>query len=377
MKIAYDAKRAFNNFTGLGNYSRFIIDGIHRMNEDLLLYTPKITDHTEAENFSRKYKSKIIQPKGMYGKKLFQSIWRSSKIYHDALDKGADIFHGLSNELPSGYSKNTKRIVTIHDLIFIRYPEFYPFIDRKIYMRKFKKAAESADLVIAVSEQTKSDLIEFLKIDESKIKVNYQGVHSNYHIDISANRILHLTEKYKLHDPYFIYVGSIEERKNALQMVKAFSAYKKENADETELLIIGKKTDYQAEVEKEIEKQGMLSYIKIMNKVPFSDLPFLYKGAVATIYPSSFEGFGIPVLESLTMRTPVIAGKGSAMEEAGGNHAHYIDPQNLEEFTAAIKQMVESETFSEQLLKNLDEHLKQFESEKLSADLLKLYQSVL
>ncbi|MFT4740379.1 MAG: glycosyltransferase involved in cell wall biosynthesis [Marivirga sp.] len=378
MRIGFDAKRAFNNFTGLGNYTRFIINALANIGEnDLLLYTPQISNHPEANAFERKFKNQIIVPRGLYSKGVFKSIWRSTKIYHDAENQKANIFHGLSNELPSGKSPKVKRVVTIHDLIFLRYPHFYPFVDRHIYRRKFKNACETADSVVAVSEQTKRDIIEFLNIPEEKITVIYQGVHHNYNIDISTNRMMYLTEQYGLHNPYLVYVGSIEERKNAVQMVKAFALMKQQAKDNTELIIIGKQTAYQAAVEQEIKKSGLLSEVKILNNVPFSDLPFLYKGAVATVYPSSFEGFGIPVLESLTMGTPVITGMGSALAEAGGKHALYVDPQNSNDFSLKMAKMINDQDFVKQQMTGVAEHLNNFTSAHIGHQLLAHYKSLL
>jgi glycosyltransferase involved in cell wall biosynthesis len=377
MKIAFDAKRAFNNFTGLGNYTRFIINALSNIDEnEVVLYTPQISDHPEANAFKRKFKDQIILPKGIYSKGIFKSIWRSTKIYHRAENQKADIFHGLSNELPSGRSSTVKRVVTIHDLIFLRYPHFYPFIDRHIYKRKFKKACETADSIIAVSEQTKRDIVKFLNVPEGKITVIYQGVHDNYNIDISTNRMMHLTEQYGLHKPYLVYVGSIEERKNAVQMVKAFAHMKQQAKDNTELLIIGKQTVYQAAVEQEIKRVGLLNEVKVLNNVPFSDLPFLYKGAVATVYPSTFEGFGIPVLESLTMGTPVITGIGSALQEAGGKHAVYVDPENLNDFSFKMAQMISDQNFVKQQMTGVEQHLSNFTSAKIGRQLLAHYKSL-
>jgi len=380
MKIAFEAKRAFNNFTGLGNYARFVINSVdkHLDYRELLLYTPTVLDHSEAQSFYRKYKEQVVLPKGIYNNGALKKVWRSASIYKNAVKENADIFHGLSNELPSGYNSKTKRIVTIHDLIFLRYPEYYPFIDRNIYKRKFKIACTSSDAIIAVSEQTKADIIEFLSIPEEKIQVVYQGVHDNYHIEIGTERMLHLTQQYGLHRPYLLYVGSIEERKNALQMVKAFKRMKEQHPkDETLLILVGKKTKYQEAVEKEIKQLNLIEDVLILNKVPFGDLPFLYKGAAGTIYPSSFEGFGIPVLESLTMRTPVLAGKGSAMEEAGGKQALYADPFQVEEFAAQISKLINDQSLSTGMLSGVEEHLAKFTSKKIASDLERVYNSVL
>jgi glycosyltransferase involved in cell wall biosynthesis len=375
MHIAFEAKRAFNNFTGLGNYSRFIISALRQeyTEEQYSLYTPTLSKHEEASNFYKQNKDITVFPSGIWKSGSLKSAWRSKRIGRLAEKQNIDVFHGLSNELPSGLKSNTKKIVTIHDLIFLRYPEFYPFIDRKIYKSKFKSACKKADEIIAISEQTKNDIIEFFKIDPAKIQVVYQGVHPYYNQDLKTRRLLYLLDHYSLHQPYFLYVGSIEDRKNAKDLVKAFKLVLGQVKHDLLLLIVGKKTAYQKEVENEINALRLEQNVRIYNQIPFSDLPYLYKGAVASVYPSSFEGFGIPVLESLSVGTSVVAGNLSAMKEAGGKHALYADPKNHEELASQMVRLANDNEFNEQLLENIDLHLAQFSSEKIAKDLMEIY----
>lgn len=375
MLIAFDAKRAYNNFTGLGNYSRFVISSLRKCypDEQYILYTPKILDHMEAADFYEKNKEVTVLPSGLWKTGAMRSLWRSKKIGKLAESQNVDVFHGLSNELPSGLGKGTKKIVTIHDLIFLRYPEFYPLIDRKIYTHKFKSACKRADEIIAISEQTKNDIIEFFDVDPVKINVVYQGVHPVYNQEIKTERLLHLLNRYSLHQPYFLYVGSIEDRKNAKDLVRAFKLALGQVEHDLLLLIVGKKTAYQKEVEKEIKELKLDQNVRIYNKIPFSELPYLYKGAVASVYPSSFEGFGIPVLESLSVGTSVVTGNQSAMREAGGKHALYADPKNQEELAAQMVKLAESNEFNESLMIGVENHLAQFSQEKIVEDLMRIY----
>lgn len=376
MKIAYDAKRAFNNFTGLGNYSRFIIDAMAQTfkEDEHLLFTPKIAEHSDAETFLKHHKNKVQLPSGIWKAGSLQSSWRSSKIGKLAENAHSDVFHGLSNELPSGLSNKIKKVVTIHDLIFLRYPDFYPAIDRMIYKKKFKSACEKADQIIAVSEQTKSDIIEFFGTDANKIHVVYQGVHPLYTQDIKSQRMVYLLEQYHLMQPYFLYVGSIEERKNAEDLVRAFKLVLNAVDDDLLLLIVGKKTDYQERVEKAVQELQLEGNVRILNQVPFKNLPFLYKGALASVYPSSFEGFGIPVLESLMMRTPVVSGKGSSLVEAGGNHALYADPKNPEELAAQMLKMVSEKGLGNNILHGVEIHLEKFSPENIARQMKRVYE---
>lgn len=376
MHIAFEAKRAFNNFTGLGNYSRFVISALKENypDEHYSLYTPKVSKREEAANFYKQNKEITVLPTGLWKAGSMKSAWRSKRIGKLAGKQKADVFHGLSNELPSGLKDNTKKIVTIHDLIFLRYPDFYPIIDRNIYKKKFKSACKKADEIIAISEQTKTDIIEFFDIDSSRISVVYQGVHPIYKQDLKTRRLLYLLEQYSLHQPYFLYVGSIEDRKNAKDLVQAFKLVLDQVKHDLLLLIIGKKTDYQREVEKEINKLKLDQNVRIYNNIPFTELPYLYKGAVASVYPSSFEGFGIPVLEALSVGTFVVTGNQSAMKEAGGKHALYADPKNHEELAAQMVKLADDNEFNEQLLKGVDSHLEQFSSRKIAGDLMGIYQ---
>jgi glycosyltransferase involved in cell wall biosynthesis len=377
MHIAFEAKRAFNNFTGLGNYSRFVISSLkeHYPEEQYSLYTPKVSKREEATDFYKLNKDNTVLPSGLWKFGYLNSAWRSKRIGKLAEKDKVEVFHGLSNELPSGLKPSTKKIVTIHDLIFLRYPDFYPVIDRSIYKKKFKSACKKADEIIAISEQTKNDIIEFFDIDSSKIKVVYQGVHPIYNQDLKTRRLLYLLDHYSLHQPYFLYVGSIEDRKNAKDLVKAFKLVLDQVQHDLLLLIIGKKTDYQKEVEQEINALKLEQNVRIYNNIPFTELPYLYKGAVASVYPSSFEGFGIPVLESLSVGTSVVTGNLSAMKEAGGKHALYADPKNHEELAAQMVKLADDNEFNEQLIKTVDAHLSQFSSEKIAKDLMEIYKT--
>ena len=155
MMIGFDAKRAAQNKTGLGNYSRFIIEALTRFapNERYLLYIPNPNRTSSLNGIEKANNVELRYPQTTFWKK-FRSLWRVWGITSDIEKENIRFFHGLSNELPLNIRKaeNTRSIVTIHDLIFLRYPEYYHYIDRKIYAYKFRKACQNADRIIAVSE---------------------------------------------------------------------------------------------------------------------------------------------------------------------------------------------------------------------------------
>ena len=162
MRIGFDGKRAVQNFTGLGNYSRYVADILCHFypENDYVLYAPKKRENKRMNLLTGQYRQlTLAYPATSFWKKL-SSLWRVWGITSQLEKEGIELFHGLSNELPLNIHKSRiKSIVTIHDLIFLRYPQYYQSIDRKIYTYKFRKACENADKIIAISECTKRDII--------------------------------------------------------------------------------------------------------------------------------------------------------------------------------------------------------------------------
>jgi glycosyltransferase involved in cell wall biosynthesis len=256
-------------------------------------------------------------------------------------------------------------------LIFIRYPQYYRLIDRTIYQWKFKRACRKADVIIAVSECTKSDIISFFNIPEEKIKVVYQDCDPLFKLPITEEKRKQIIEKQQLPERFILYVGSIEQRKNLLLVVKAL----KQISEEIHLVAIGKSTSYQQEVEKQAHELGLTPRLHIKNNYPFEDLPATYQSAVLFVYPSFFEGFGIPVIEALSSGVPVIAATGSCLEEAGGPNSVYVNPNDETELATKIKEVLGNENLRKRMIEQGLEYTKRFNSQKMAEEIMKIYQS--
>jgi glycosyltransferase involved in cell wall biosynthesis len=370
MKIGFDAKRFFLNQTGLGNYSRDLIRGVlEGGNEnDYFLYTTDGKIDLKTKFLKDHSNAKIIYPSGFY--KKMKSYWRSVKLEKQLLKDGVEVFHGLSHEIPrKNKLSKIKYVVTIHDLIFLRFPENYSRIDRKIYKKKVEYACATADKIIAISEQTKRDLMEFLKIPENKIEVIYQSCASSFH-HISDYRYRDLVQKkYNLPENYILYVGTIEKRKNLATLVEAIG---KSNT-QLPLVAIGKQTDYTKEVMDMIDKYKLGNQVALLQNVSFLDLPSIYQSANLFVYPSFFEGFGIPILEALYSKTPVIAATGSCLEEAGGPNSIYVDPKNSDELAQQIDRVIENGELQLEMKEKGFEYAQNFTSEKQAKAVLGVY----
>lgn len=365
MKIAFDGKRFFNNSSGLGNYSRDLV-------RILAIYFPENEYVLLYKEQSDKGKEIVALPNVTLVETSKGNFSRQLKMGKDAQQISADIFHGLSGELPLKWNdKPIKKIVTIHDLIFLRFPKYYSFFDRKIHFWKFKKATEQADLIIAISEQTKRDIIQFLKVPEEKIRVIYQGCHHVFK-ENQTDEFLKLTrEKYNLRERFILNVGTIEERKNLLNIVKAI------RGTEIPLVVIGKKTKYYNKVKKYLVKNKLENQVQFLENVSMEELAAIYKLADIFVYPSIFEGFGIPVIESLFSGTPVITSNISCLPEAGGDSSLYINPQNVEDITAKILFLWNNEAERNRRAEKGFEFVQKFNDQNIATNLMNAYQSIL
>ena len=287
----------------------------------------------------------------------------------DAQNLGADIFHGLSGELPLNWNDGPiKKIVTIHDLIFERYPQFYSFFDRKIHFWKFKKSVEMADLVIAISEQTKKDIVKFLKIPEEKIRVVYQGCHQAFKEKPNEEFLLQIQKKYNLPHRFILNVGTIEERKNLLSVIRALAG------TEIPLVVIGKRTKYYKKIEREIKENKVEIYF--LEGLSMIELAGVYRLADIFIYPSLFEGFGIPIIEALFSETVVITSNLSCLPEAGGKDSVYINPMDICDIRAKIKFLWDNESERKYRAEKGLEFVQKFSDEEIAKNLIEVYQEV-
>ncbi|MCL2097416.1 MAG: glycosyltransferase family 4 protein [Bacteroidales bacterium] len=372
MRIGFDAKRAFKNFTGLGNYSRSTIAILadYYPAHQYYLYTTPYKSHPLL-NFADKENMRIRRPAGRF--KCWPSLWRYYGLGGNLSSDRVDLFHGLAAELPADLPEKIRSVVTIHDLIFLRYPEYYTFIDRKIYTCKYRSACRRADLIIAISEQTKQDIMEFFGIDEQKIRVVYQGCDPQFYTQADDDAKSRVKELYRLPDNYVLYVGTIEQRKNLLSLVKAMELL----PPSLKLVAAGKPTSYFHTVQEYIRQRRLEDRICFQHQVKFADLPAIYQQAQAVCYPSLFEGFGIPLLEALNSRVPLVASNCSSLPEAGGPDSLYVNPLDHEAIAEALRKAIEDETTRRQMIEVGIKFAANFREERVAKNLWKVYQELM
>ena len=375
LKIGLDAKRIVRNGTGLGSYGRTLVNDLASYPLELRLYAPDQGRDQLRQQIRQQENVSFCYPAPSHLNVSFcypapshlpfsKALWRSKGIVNDLKRDGIQVFHGLSGELPIGIRQSgIKSVVTIHDLIFLRHPEFYHWIDTKIYAWKFRQTIREANHIIAISECTKRDIMEYGEVDESRISLIYQSCAPKFNSAPTA----------KGGERYILSVGSIEARKNILLAVKALPYL----PEEVKLVIVGRHTPYTDEVSAYAQKKGLSHRIRIMHGVSDEELPKLYAEAEAFVYPSRYEGFGIPIIEAISCGLPVVACTGSCLEEAGGPDSLYVDPDDAQAMAQAIRQVLRGAEGRDKRIENSQQYIKRFAGNDVAGQVAELYRQLL
>jgi glycosyltransferase involved in cell wall biosynthesis len=371
MKIGFDAKRFFFNQTGLGNYSRTLIYGFLEAypQHSYLLFSPR---YARPENrFEGFAQLKTILPDRKPG-----FFWRQSGINKQIEDSQVQIFHGLSHELPLKRAKNNYlRVVTMHDLIYELYPGLFPKTDAFLYKLKYRYACQTADKVIAISQSTKNDLIKLYQIADEKISVVYQSCNPAFTIKLATETLTNIRHKYQLPSEFILSVGSIIERKNLIDIIKAMAMCQPENR--IPIVAIGNGKEYLHRVLQFVAENKLEKWFYHLPHISNQELPAFYQMAKIFVYTSSYEGFGIPVLEALYSGTPVITSNVSSLPEAGGNAALLVNPRNVEELHFAIEKVLNDTSLSSEMIAKGYLHAQKFSDKSMAKDTMNVYESII
>jgi len=280
---------------------------------------------------------------------LGQYAWRLSvlasqafkrPVYEQRLPPG-QLYHATEHLLP--YLRRPT-VLTVHDLIFERYPHHHKWTNRLFLTVGMRLFVRAADQIIAVSQQTKRDLIDLYQTPATKIAVIYQGIDPNF-TPAPVDAIQRVRESYSLRTPssaqrpYLLMVGTLEPRKNHLTALRALARLKAQGRPHC-LLVVGGEGWLFAPIKAQVAALGLTEDVYFTGYVPAADLPALYSGAVAVLQPTLYEGFGFPVLEAMACGTPVVCSNVSSLPEAAGNAALLVEPTNDEALAAAIQQLI-------------------------------------
>lgn len=327
MKIAYDAKRYYHNRTGLGNYSRTLVNSMQQLfpNEEFVLYDEK-------------------------------SYTRTFRLGRKAKQDGCQLYHGLSNELPMDCLKaDIRSVVTIHDVAWRTFPDMYTIFDRHIYDWKYGWAARHADRVVCISESTKHDVQRFYGVPEERLLVIYQPVQQLFYerIGNKANQEktdnpANSTPTTPLPSNYLLQVGSVNSRKNLLGTLTALSRIPAEQRPP--LVVVGSGREYMERCRSFAAAHLRPDDVIWLGSVNDNyELQRLYAGALAMVYPSHYEGFGLPVVEALLQGTPVLTSSVSSLPEAAGPGALLVNPADTDDICHALRSLIDDAQLRQRL----------------------------
>lgn len=373
LTIAFDGKRAMRNLTGLGNYSRLVVESLAReypANRHLLFSPADGSDNPRTAPLLQLPNVELCLPRGHAPGML----WRTWTMARQLRDAGVSLYHGLSNEIPlSLRSHGIPSVVTIHDVIYRRMHECYKPVDRMLYDWKYGASCRRADRVIAISDATKRDVMDFYGIPEEKIDIIYQGCADIFRHSATPEEFMKVKETYRLPDTYLVQVGTVERRKNLELAVRALSAL----PGHISLVAVGKGGDYRRRMDALAAELGVTDRVLFLTDVAFTHLPAIYQHALAIVYPSRYEGFGIPVLEGLESRRPVIATPLSSLPEAGGDAAFYTDPDDPRQLAAIVEAIATGSADTDAHIAAGLRHASRFANDRMASAIMATYRKVL
>jgi len=289
-----------------------------------------------------------------------------------------DLIHYTNFNSPIFFN-HVPSVVTIHDLTLWFFPgrEQRSWFRRLIYRLVIKKTCQNAKQIIAITKKTKEDIVNILGINKDKITVVYEAVSKNFKVIKNQEKINKIKHKFGITKTCAVYVGQWREHKNVIRMIRAFSLLRRRYNIDCQLVMVGKIDNKYPQVQKTVKELNLGDDIIFTGYIPDSDLPYIYNGAQFFVWPSLYEGFGLPPLEAMACGVPVISSDASCMPEVLGEAAHYFDPLNVEAMAKIMADVAKSYSLRRELkLKGLRQ-VKKYSFRKSAKETLKVYDKVL
>ncbi|HSX57769.1 MAG TPA: glycosyltransferase family 1 protein [Candidatus Saccharimonadales bacterium] len=365
MNVGIDASRiALEQRTGTENYTYNLIEAIKKIDQQnkYTLYFNKLPSYFEITqtNISTRY---IPMPR----------FWTQARLLSEVFIKPPDLLFIPAHTLPILRRAKLKTVVTVHDLGAEYLPEYHRF-PQKLYLNwSTKFAAAFSDALIAVSESTKKDLIKRFRTDPKKITVIHEGIDTEFFYPREKPEVEKVRATLGLSKPYLLFVGTVQPRKNLEFLIESFSKLKNKEID---LVVAGKPGWLYEEIYTSPKKFEVGDRVKFIGFVEGEDLPALYSGATAFVFPSLYEGFGLPLLEAMACGCPVIAADNSSMPEVVGEAGVLVKTSDQKAWVKALNEVITNEKLRSELVRKGKTQARKFTWERTALETIKLFEKV-
>lgn len=357
------------------SYARFIIDALSNAcpkSAYFRMYIEKSEPHSDYEALAERANVESMEPDGVLWRKL-SWLWRMWHIGRDMERGDVDLYHALAGILPFGLERrNIRTVVTVHNLEFLRlrrlYSPIYNFYRRAIMLSSMRRA----DRIIAASECVKHDLERYLHIDLDKIDVIYGGCHHRFSEPVTEAEMARVKERYNLPHRYLLVAGRHNARKNLNHIIETLP----QMDGDVDIVIVGRGTAQTEHLVRRMKALGVEKRVRLLYGVADVDMPAIYKGATAYLMLSLYEGFSTTIVEALTVGVPVIASRGSSLEEVGGPDSIYVKSGDKQALLDAIRRVLESEELRQHMVARGAEYAQRFRPEVVAYNILNCYRRI-
>jgi glycosyltransferase involved in cell wall biosynthesis len=304
------------------------------------------------------------------------SVREQLSVPLDLRREGVDLFHAPHYVLPP--LTPCRSVVTIHDCIHLRFPQYLPNRAAYAYARSsLWMATHRARRVLTVSEASKRDILKYFHLPESKIDVIYNAIDERFGQAPSEEEITRVRERYQLNDPFVLYAGNIKPHKNLERLIDAFHILRRHGFDQIKMLIIGDEISKYATLRRAVHRHKLHKHVRFFGFVPDQTLAILYRLAGVFVFPSLYEGFGLPPLEAMSSGTPVVTSNVSSLPEVVGDAALLIDPYDSQAIADAMRRVLSEPALREDLRRRGFERVRHFSWERSVARVRQIYDEVL
>lgn len=366
--IGIDARKAHD--FGIGTYIRNLVESLARVDEEnryVLFVGPDSS--RSFTGLPDRFRT-VLEPAPVYSaRELIALSWRLWR-------QRVDLYHSTHYVLPAWVP--CKAVVTIHDIIHLLYPEFLPSPLAFLYaQRMIRRGLSRGDAIIAVSKSTKADLMEYFDVSGEKIDVVYQGVSDEFRQRLPEDQLADIKRSLGLDKKYILFVGNPKPHKNLDNVVRAFARALQLQEFDAELVCIGNRENSDFKIRQRAQQLGIADRLRLLGHVADEVLPAVYQGATLFLFPTLYEGFGLPVIEAMASGVPVITSSNSALKEVAEGYAHLVDPLDVDEIASAIAHCMRDRDHRDSLARLGSRRAEDFRWTRTAEQTLRIYNRVL